>query len=263
MNCDDIRDRLEEYALGQLAPAEREQVERHIAGCPECARELARLEAVVSRLPDAVMLAIGDAQPAPHVKQRLHERIREVEGQPVSDPEAARQRRMRLGLWWTPTRLAAAAVLVMLVISVGWSFRLNQALSEERELREQIDEISGQQEIVLEIVDGQDTVRRVLQPPAGIDSNSYGKVFTRPEFHEVVIMAARLPEASEGEAYHVWLTANGEIQPAGTLNVNDEGFGLLVIEAEDPGPEYESATVTLQPGGATRPDGLTILIWPT
>lgn len=260
MTCDDIRDRLEAYALGDLTPEEREQVAAHLAGCPACRAELAEIENALAHLPVALAAASGLQAPAT-VKDRLLETVRS--DQPTLTPipvTPASRLRWRRRDWWTASRVAFLAIVVALVVSLGWSFRLNQTLSEERQLREAIADLVGQQEIVLEIVDGQDTARLVLRSTSE-SSDAYGKVFTRPEFAEVVVMAARLPDAPEGEAYHVWLTTDGETEHAGVLDVNEEGFGLLVIDADELGPEYESARVTLQPLDAETPSDPPVLIW--
>lgn len=256
MNHDTIRDQLEEYALDLLDVDEHEQVERHLAECPDCRLELTRIHDQLSRLPEALVLASGEAPPEV-VKERLLQTVQ-------SDSVKASQRRdrptvRRTRTWWTPARVVAMVGIVALTVSIGWGFRLNQALSEERELRTRIANLVDQQELVLEIVDGSDTVRRVLRSPEGGDA--YGKIFTRSGFEEVVIMAARLPDVPEGTSYHVWLTAHDRTQLAGTLKVNEEGFGLLVIEAGDGGADYSSAQVTVQPEGSTEPGGTVVLTW--
>lgn len=45
MSCRDARRRFGARLDGRLGPAERDALERHLAGCPACRRELARWEA--------------------------------------------------------------------------------------------------------------------------------------------------------------------------------------------------------------------------
>jgi anti-sigma factor RsiW len=40
MECERMRESLESYAAGRLAPAEASRLEAHLQGCPACAREL-------------------------------------------------------------------------------------------------------------------------------------------------------------------------------------------------------------------------------
>ncbi len=123
----------------------------------------------------------------------------------------------------------------------------------------------SQQETVLEVVDARNTIKRNLAPPDGSGgaTASYGKLYTRPDLSDVVAMAGRLPPPPAGQAYHLWLTQAGQSsapQLAGVLAFN-QGFGLLVFDAAQPGPTYNAAWVTLQPPGSAAPAGPTVLRW--
>ncbi|MHC4597552.1 MAG: anti-sigma factor family protein [Planctomycetota bacterium] len=50
MTCESIRERLTALHDGELPQDEADAAARHVAGCPECAAELERLEETVSRL---------------------------------------------------------------------------------------------------------------------------------------------------------------------------------------------------------------------
>jgi hypothetical protein len=45
------------------------------------------------------------------------------------------------------------------------------------------------------------------------------------------------------------------------MKVNEQGFGLLVFDADRNGPVYDSAQLTLQPIGSSAPAGSPILAW--
>jgi anti-sigma factor RsiW len=47
MSCERIQELLSPYLDGELAPAERAEVDAHLAGCPECADLLGRLQAAI------------------------------------------------------------------------------------------------------------------------------------------------------------------------------------------------------------------------
>jgi hypothetical protein len=165
--------------------------------------------------------------------------------------------------------VAAAAVLAL---SIAWSLQLGVALARERALRQELAlelaSLVGQQEIVLEIVDSRDAVKRALRPPAGAPAayaRAYGKLFTHPELPHVVAMVGRTPPPGAGQAYHLWVSQHGQVQLAGTLNVNADGFGQLVFDADRKGPLYDAVWVTLQPptgaSGSAQPGGTTVLRW--
>jgi anti-sigma factor RsiW len=96
VNACDSRDDLGAYALEGLTPAEREDVEAHVATCQGCRRELVELE----KLPALLALA-ADAPPAP--PERVRYRVLAQAG--------ARRARRRL--------VAVAAAVALLGALVG------------------------------------------------------------------------------------------------------------------------------------------------
>jgi len=270
---------LEAYALGVLEPDECHAVERHLATCTECRRLAADLAATADLLPLALASA-SPLQPPAGLKDRV---LRAAHGSTVVAPETGvstlpratsaepssgvatvsamdRWRIVpgRAGRWRT---VAAAALLVVLALSLIWGARLSEALDQERAMRASVAaHFSRQQEIVLEVVDAAEATRVILRSPDP-DSRAYGKLFTRPDLPHVVAMAARLSIPPEGQTYHLWLTSAGRTFLAGVLPVNDQGFGLLTFDADHDGPVYEAARLTLQAAGAEAPGGETVLAW--
>ena len=171
---------------------------------------------------------------------------------------AARQHRKqnRWGL-----RFAFALASLLLILSLLWSVRLNVILARERARLSEYAGLVDQQEVVLEVVDAEDAVRRMLLPVEEYPTRPYGKIFSRSDMNHVVAMAARLPAVPAGEAYHLWVTQGGRMELAGLLNVNDDGFGLLVFDEDVNGPLYDSAQLTLQRLGEDAPSTAPILRW--
>lgn len=279
--CSQARTQLEAFALGMLEPDEQRVVDDHLSGCPACRSEADALIAAANLLPLAFATVPASAPPD-FLKSRVLDAIRseaarvEPGNAPVPPAPAAsatvpavpkqiaasgstlRNRLQQLDL----RTVAAAAVVVLLAVALALGVRLSQALDREEALRAQVREVfTRQQEIVLEVVDSNQTERMLLLPLVE-DSSSYGKVFTRSDLPHVVAMAARLPAPPEGMRYHLWLTEQGETALAGVLMLNDQGFGLLTFDADSDGPVYERALLTLQEPGANTPSGETILTWP-
>jgi anti-sigma factor RsiW len=270
---------LEAYALGALDADERHAVERHLAICTECRRLAADLAATVNLLPLALAAASSLRPPADLKDRVLRAAHRSATGvtaggasarpsATVAEPAPGGVTSGMLDRWRiVPGRagrwrsVAAAALLIVLALSLIWGARLSEALDQERALRASVAaHFSRQQEIVLEVVDADEATRVILRSPDP-DSRAYGKLFTRPDLPHVVAMAARLPIPAEGQTYHLWLTSEGRTFLAGVLPINDQGFGLLTFDADHDGPSYEAARLTLQAAGAEAPGGETVLAW--
>lgn len=115
--CGEIRIALGVYVLGAIEPAERSQVEAHLAGCPACRDELAglaALPALLSRVSEAQITQVaGDSAEKRSSSGDLLENLL---------ARAARERRgMRraVGRWgglmgrWTPFAAVASILLVV------------------------------------------------------------------------------------------------------------------------------------------------------
>ena len=105
MRCDEARDLAPEAALEVLDAELRAELLAHVAGCSACRRELADLSAGA----DALLLAVGPAEPAPGFEARVLDRV-------GVRPAAGWRRRQVV----VP---ALAAAVVALVLVAGVAFR--------------------------------------------------------------------------------------------------------------------------------------------
>jgi len=290
MNCEQIQPLLEAYALNALNPDEQAQVEQHLAACPTCQRLLNEYTEVTGLLPDA-LAAASPVQPPASLKESLLQKVKgnsapadnNAPGESPQMPGAAtpplaptpstngkpQNERQPHPLWQWLLRprgqaVGTAAILILLVLTIFLGVRLSVVLAEERALQAELANLFNQQEVVLEVVDSENTIKRVLlapEPRPDSQFPSYGKLYTRTDLPHVVAMVARLPQPPAGQAYHFWVTNNNQTKLAGVMEVNDDGFGLVVFDAPRIGPTYQLAQLTLQPTGSTAPSGEPILVW--
>ena len=108
------------YALDALDPAEREEYERHLAGCTQCQEELASFWEVTG----ALALAADGPAPPPGLRERILEAAR-AEPQTVVSLDEVRGRRR-------PQALAAvAAIAAVVAIGLGiYAISLNNQLDD-------------------------------------------------------------------------------------------------------------------------------------
>jgi anti-sigma factor (TIGR02949 family) len=104
MRCTDCREALNAYLDKQLPPERAEQVRDHLAGCAECRREYAALEAVSHSLKEGL---VQYAAPA-HLEDRIRRAIAD------GDLEGSHDRSRRFDHW---PQLIAAGILVAVASS--------------------------------------------------------------------------------------------------------------------------------------------------
>ncbi|MCQ3973754.1 MAG: hypothetical protein DPW09_09950 [Anaerolineae bacterium] len=263
MICEQIREMIEAYALGALDAPDQAMVESHLAECAACRQLLNEYVEMVNALPQAVALA-SPLQLPDALKARV---LKSLETVPPLTPAASAPGKSQptfprpKSSWWRTRPLAAAAAILLIVVLLGWSVQLSVALARERALRAEFANLIDKQEVVLEVIDSNKTTRRVLLPPEEGASDAYGKLFTRSDLSHVVAMAARLPQPPAGQAYHLWVTSDSQTHLAGMMKVNEQGFGLLVFDADRNGPVYDAAQLTLQPIDSTTPTDSPLLTW--
>lgn len=265
MSCETIREHLEAYALGILDAHDLALVEQHLEECPSCRRLVEEYLEMTHLLPQA--LASASRMQVPHsLRDRLIQAIQPVASKPS---DTARPELGRFNLATLLKRIAALprlnttfaiTVLIMAILSLVLNAHLTVALAKERSLRAEFANLVDQQELVLEVIDSNQTTKMFLGPVES-DSRSYGKIYTRSDMTHAVVMAARLSQPPAGQAYHLWLTEQNRTYLAGVLQLNDQGFGLLVFESDHAGPVYESAQLTLQPLFMPGPTGTPVLQW--
>jgi anti-sigma-K factor RskA len=96
------------YAIGGLDPEESAELERHLAGCERCCRELRWLAPAVSSLGESV----HRVEPPASLRSGLMERVREEAARPGPAATSVRPRRFGGSLLRPAIGLAAVALIV-------------------------------------------------------------------------------------------------------------------------------------------------------
>lgn len=239
-----VKEEIEAYALGSLDSEAEEAVRLHLATCPSCWRLLCSYEAVVAGLPEA-LAAVSPMRAHPAAKDRVMAGLDAGTG--------ARPNRVR------PWPLIAAAAVLMLAGTFVWGYNANRQLAHEHAVNAELQAKlrTRDQLTVFEVVDSPSTTKLSLRSTDG--SNAYGKIFTKSDAPEVVVMVNRLPQPRNGETYELWLTSAGTTRLAGRLDVDSDGFAYLIYRADRKGPSFQAATVTLQALGGSSPGQMTFL----
>jgi hypothetical protein len=235
MNCEQLREHYELYAIGLAEEPERSEIREHLnRGCEVCMAELKQARELAALIEGSTVLA----EPSPKLRRRIL--------------ASAGVEPRRLG-WWAPFWAVAA---ICAIFAAGFFNSRekelgNQLLGARAQVRQQTIELTRLNE-AFAILSGPDTTEASFggsqpQPPKG-------KVYVNPS-QGVLLMASNLPPARSGKIYELWIVPKkGMPVPAGLFQSGMEGTALYVRR----GPVDMNATgavaVTLEnEGGAAQP----------
>lgn len=226
------------YALHALSDEEREEFERHLAGCEACAEETAELSATAARLALAV-----SAPPRPAMREQVLRRIATVRQDApggVSPSRAGRTalRARLLSRWALAACLATAAALGG---AAAWQYqRAETAEHQARRAQRTGDEIAA----VLAAPDA--TVRG-----AALDDGATGTVVVSRSRDRAVFVVAGMARPPRGEVYQLWFDDGGVMRSAGLMDPDRSEQSVLLRGAVD---AASGMGITLEPaGGSARP----------
>ena len=182
MNCGDLRDHYELYALGLAEAPERDEIRAHLdRGCEVCMAEMRRARELVALLGASP----AAAAPSPKLRRRILASV------------GVEQR----GFGWTPLLAGSTLMFLAAAIYFGgreWDFS-QQVVRLTEQSRTQIIEITRLNE-AFQLMNGADTTVTSFgqeQP------KPKGKLFYNP-WMGALLMASNLPQAPAGKAYEIW-----------------------------------------------------------
>lgn len=219
------------YAIGAADDEERIAVEAHLKDCPACRAHLEEYRALGDGLLFGAPLAPARAGLTEDLRKRLN-------AQPVPAPRRA---------WWDVLRrpafaLSIAAVALLVLTNVYWASRVGRL---EREAA-QITALAQAPGITLQV---SDTAGGEYQ-----EYNADGVVYMQPASNVALLCVYALPRLGPGKTYQAWLVRDEQRLSAGTFDVNQDGYGVLIIEAGEPIGAFQQLGITVEPeGGSSQP----------
>jgi hypothetical protein len=237
MNCQELQEMFELYALGVLEPPDKNEIDNHLArGCENCHEALADALALNA----GVLSFAPDTAPPKRLKRRL------LSSLGVHYP----------GWGWV---WAVAAVGLLLV--AGW-------LGVEE--RQRSAELAGARRALLEVNGERDRLTQALQflsdpqtVPAsfgrGQTAPPRGYVFLHPQMG-VLLIASNLPAAGQGKTYEMWVIPKGGApRPAGLFQ-SDGTRALHILNGPVDVSTISTVAVTLEPAAGSAAPTMPILI---
>jgi anti-sigma-K factor RskA len=262
---DELRDSLAAEALGALHGPERDALLAHLAGCEECARELAGMRATAYELAFAVPTVAMDADRSARLRARLVARAA-ADARPAADPEGAPvlplrrppavPRRARQMGWW-----AAAAAIALLLGAGVYAASLGRRMEA---LRGRLAAVQSEREALRgELVRRDETLTglaapgvRVIDVASPEQRAPSGRMFWNPRNGTWNFFARDLPPVRDGREYQLWLVTPAGPVSAGTFRPGPAGSAQVSARYDLPPDSLRAIAVTEEPaGGVPNPTG--------
>jgi len=227
------------YVLDALDPAERAQVDAHLASCAEPHDEFAEVGAVV---PGLATLADPVGAPA-SLKNKVMADFRAGAGVPAwklapaaSGSAAPLRSTKRSWLGWA----AAAMAVLLIAVTAGWAYvaQSNAALDEQRAqmIARAIDVMAAPGSSVATFQGSATAAGASGFAAFGADGAGY-------------IVLVDMPVAPAGTTYQAWYIADGVPASAGLLSVDRAGYAVMVLSGR---PGTQVIALTVEPAGGSE-----------
>ena len=225
MDCDQVGELLDAYALGAAEADEAAALEEHIADCVRCWSSLNEAQQA------AASIALSTAfQRAP---QSLRSRIL---AETEREESQAAPKLLQLARRLLP--VGAGVVAAGAAASLGFAFFLQ---AEVDDLRDENDQLEAQVEDAGETLNEQSQIMAVLAAPdvqevsldATDDTTSAGATYQWSDSAGTgALLCNNLPAPQEGQEYKVWFLTEDHSYAAGSFQTWD-GIGQLTMDLED------------------------------
>lgn len=247
------------YALGILSADERRDVEAHLAGCPECRREVRDAEAVAEVLGQAVV----PQDPPAALRDRIMAATRS-EVAPSSQPPRAVSRASL-----APWLLAAASFTGVALGLYAWTLhaRLQETEAALRAAQSRLAAIESQvaglrratEETgrAADVLSAPDVVRVAMAGQAEAPKASGHAFWSRSR--GLVLAGSNLPALPRGRVYQLWVVTGTAKESAGLVRPDSTGriSAVATVTAQQP----TAIALTIEPdGGVAQPTGAMYLV---
>lgn len=218
------------YVLDALEPADRADVEGHLAGCKRCAERLRWYVPAV----DVLAESVPQHAPPERLRERLLATVRADAALVEADAPAPEMLEGRFRRWFGALLLRPSYALAAIIVAIALAGATGWVLHG--------DDDGAVRTVAVESVDRSAQVRGEL----AIHSD------------RAILTADGLPEIGRDEVFQVWLTADSEPSPGAVFVAERGGHSQVAIERSLEG--FDGVMVTREPdGGSEEPTSLPIL----
>jgi anti-sigma-K factor RskA len=256
MNCENLREHYDLYALGIAEEPERGEIRAHLErGCDDCMAGVRRSLEIA-----AVIGASAPQAPAPsQLRRRI---LASIGASDAADVQARHGRPSR----WLPAWAAGLAAAALLVIALYFAMNSRRYEQEAARLRTEMASQAAQISRLTEafaILSGPRTTEASFggaqpRPPQG-------KVFLNPS-RGVLLIASNLPRTPADKIYEMWIipkAKGAKPLPAGLFQSQDDGNAMHVQPGRVDIASAAAVAVTVEnQAGADQPTTTPLIVAP-
>jgi hypothetical protein len=255
MDCEQIQEMLDAYALGAADAADAGVIEAHVADCVRCWEELTRAQQTAA----LVALTLPLEQPPAALEKRI---MRAADADSNRETSPAARPRIRLG-WPAAAGALGLAAAAALAFASFLQVQMNDLRNDKDELAlelESTQEVIRDQAQVIAIsaaTDRQEIDMEAVAAPEG----AWAEYFWSRTAGGGFIVCHGMPAPVEGEVYQAWFEMDGKLVSAGTFTPSEDGTCVYPMHPEEPVRGIDGIGVSEeQAGGSESPSG-DWLIW--
>lgn len=227
MDCEQVRELLDAYALGATEAGEAKAVEEHVADCVRCWDELTTGQ----RTAALIALTVPIQQAPPRLGQRIMAQAqRERSSKPERPPFW-----QRLRTWPAAAGVLGTASVAALSVSAVLGFQVQDLRDQNSDLEAQLSSSTAALQIQLADTNQQladqraistvlsdDTRRQIAITPPGGNGIAEAYYTWSPETHKGFMICDNLPSLDPGDVYQVWVvTDSNQTVPMATFSSTD------------------------------------------
>lgn len=256
VDCDQIRELLDGYALGAADSHESRLIEVHVADCVRCWEELSVSSATAALL----ALSVRIEAPSPELQHRI---MRQAEKDLARKTEAPSLWKRFASPWPATAGAFGAISIVALAISGMLLFEVRDVQNKNDDLETQIQAAAfnfqqttqltenqlADQEVIMSILSSGDHQQIEMTPQGGSASRAFYTWSAQNGTGAVLCEA--LPALEPGKVYMLWMKTGAEEQPLVPF-ISSDGKCQVTMDLSwvDERPDGIGMTIEDAPGGA-------------
>ena len=217
MDCPDVRELLDAYALGAAEKREAQQLEEHVADCVRCWEELTQAQQSAALLAFSIALQ----EPPTSLERRILARAAQ-ERDAALRGSTPLLRRLRIS-WPVAAGAFGLAGAAALAFTAFLQVQMSDLRDDRDNLMQQVAEarvrLDDQNQIFNVLFDPNQQTK--MMPAVATGSSAWGEYHWSKTAGQGVLACHDMPPLAEGEVYQAWFVAQDGPIPAGTFESTD------------------------------------------